>query len=114
MAKPHDQELNDKGPSAPGLISGPYGSAPYAQEHGEKGLHTYYWQKWVFTHYYMIVNGLLARFGRFSPFLEDLGTFLRPDLGGKLGVCYQIKAYINQRFLAAWKEVQNRKMMKNC
>jgi hypothetical protein len=47
----------------------------------------------------MIFNGFLTSFGRFSPFLEDLGPFLRPDLGGKLGVCYPLQAYINQRFL---------------
>jgi hypothetical protein len=62
----------------------------------------------------MIFNGLLARFGRFNPFLEDLGPFLRPDLGGKLGVCYQLQAYINQRFLKPWREVQIRKMLMNC
>jgi hypothetical protein len=47
----------------------------------------------------MIFNGLLARFGRFDPFLEELGPFLKPDLGGKLGVFYQLQAYINQRLL---------------
>jgi hypothetical protein len=62
---------------------------------------------------YKIFNGFLASFGRFWPFLEDLEPFLRPDLGGKLGVCCQLQAYINQRFLEALEEVQNRKMLKN-
>jgi hypothetical protein len=39
MAKPHDQESNCKGASMPGLRPGPYDSAPYAQEHGGRGLH---------------------------------------------------------------------------
>jgi hypothetical protein len=37
MAKPHDQEPNGKGANALGLSPGPYGSAPYAQERGERG-----------------------------------------------------------------------------
>ena len=38
-------------------------------------------------------------FGIYYPFLRDLGPFLRPDLGEKLGGCYQIQIYINQGFL---------------
>jgi hypothetical protein len=41
-----------------------------------------------------------ASFERFWPLLEDLELFLRPYLGGKLGVCCQLQSYINQRFLA--------------
>jgi hypothetical protein len=37
MAKPHDEEPNGKGANVPGLSPGPYGSTPYAQEHGERG-----------------------------------------------------------------------------
>jgi hypothetical protein len=44
MAKPHNQEPNGKGDSTSGLIPGPYGSAPYAQEHGERGLRPAFFQ----------------------------------------------------------------------
>jgi hypothetical protein len=43
----------------------------------------------------MIFNGFSACLGGFNPFLEDLRPFLRPDLGGKLRVCFQLQAYIN-------------------
>jgi hypothetical protein len=46
-----------------------------------------------FIHYYMIFNGLLARFGRFNPFLEDLGPFLRPYLGGSWEFVAKFKLY---------------------
>jgi hypothetical protein len=61
-----------------------------------------FWLKWLFILYNRDFNGLLARFRRFNPFLEDLGPYLRPDLGGKLGVCFQIQVYINQRLLNPW------------
>jgi len=67
-----------------------------------------------FKLYYKDFNGLLARFGRFNPFLEDLAPFLRPDLGGKLGDGYQFQAYINQRLLKPWEEVQSIDMLQNC
>jgi hypothetical protein len=56
----------------------------------------------------------LAKFRRFSPFLEDLGPFLKPDLRGKLGVCYQIQTYINQRLLKPRKEIHIKKILMNC
>jgi hypothetical protein len=43
-----------------------------------------------FIPYVKDFNGLLARFERFNPFLEDIGPFLRPDLGGKLAHGYQL------------------------
>jgi len=46
--------------------------------------------KWVFIPYYMILMDFSRSFERFSPFLEDLGPFLRPDLGEKLGGGYQL------------------------
>jgi hypothetical protein len=61
----------------------------------------------------MILNGFLARLRGFNPFLEDLGPFLRPDLGVKLGDDYQLQTYINQRLLNPWEEVHNRFMLKN-
>jgi hypothetical protein len=36
---------------------------------------------------------------RFWSFLGDIGPFLRPNLGGKLGDGYQLQIYINQGFL---------------
>jgi hypothetical protein len=35
--------------------------------------------------------------------LGDIGPFLRPDLGGKLGDGYQLQIYINQGFLKPWR-----------
>jgi hypothetical protein len=64
----------------------------------EKGLCPTYFQKWVFILYYMIFIDFLSNFERFWSFLEDLGPFFRPDIGGKLGVYYPLQAYINQRF----------------
>jgi hypothetical protein len=55
-----------------------------------------------------------ASFERFWPLLEDLELFLKPDLGGKLGVCFQLQAYINQRFLSALEKFGRGEMMKNC
>jgi hypothetical protein len=52
-----------------------------------------FWPKWVFILYNKYFNGLIAIFGRFNPFLEDLGPFLRPDLGRKLGDGYELQAY---------------------
>jgi hypothetical protein len=34
---------------------------------------------------------------------------LRPNIGRKLGVCYQLEIYINQSFLAALKGVHKRR-----
>jgi hypothetical protein len=42
----------------------------------------------------------------FWPFGGDIGPFLRPDLGRKLGDSYQLQIYINQAFLRLWKEIQ--------
>jgi hypothetical protein len=39
---------------------------------------------------------------RFWPILGDIGPFLRPDLGRKLGDGYQLQIYINQAFLRPW------------
>jgi hypothetical protein len=60
-----------------------------------KGVAPLYFAKVGFKLYIMIFNGFLSQFGRFSPFLEDLGPFLRPDLGEKLGGCYPLQVYIN-------------------
>jgi hypothetical protein len=62
----------------------------------------------------MILIDFSASFERFWPLLEDLELFLRPDLGGKLGVCCQLQAYINQRFLAALGRFRRGEMLKNC
>jgi hypothetical protein len=35
----------------------------------------------------------------FWAFFEDLGPFMKPDLGDKLGDYYPLQACINQRFL---------------
>jgi hypothetical protein len=59
----------------------------------------------------MIFIDFSACFGRFWPLLEDLELFLRPDLGGKLGVCCQLQAYINQRFLAALERFRRGEML---
>jgi hypothetical protein len=47
-------------------------------------------------------------FGDFWPILGDIGPFLRPDLGGKLGDGYQLQIYINQTFLRPWEDIQSR------
>jgi hypothetical protein len=60
-------------------------------------------QKWVLL-YYMIFSDFSVSFERFWPFLEDLEPFFRPDLGGKLGFCFQLQYYIIQRFLEALRE----------
>jgi hypothetical protein len=62
----------------------------------------------------MIFMDFFSSFGRFNPFLGDLGPFLRSDFREKLGGCYPLLIYINQRFLEPWREVQNRKILKNC
>jgi hypothetical protein len=59
----------------------------------------------------MIFYDFIQQFWRFWSFLGDIGPFFRPDLGGKLGVCCQHQAYLNQRFLEPGKEVQNMFML---
>ena len=46
----------------------------------------------------MILIGFSQHFWRFWSFLGDIGPFLRPDLGEKLGGCYPLQVYINHRF----------------
>jgi hypothetical protein len=58
-----------------------------------------FWPKVGFIPYYMIFMDFFNSFGRFSPFWGDIGPFLRPDIGEKLGGCYPLLVYINQRFL---------------
>jgi hypothetical protein len=55
--------------------------------------------KWVFILCNVIFIDLWPDIGRFWPFLEDLGPFLSPYLGEKLGYGYQLQAYINHRLL---------------
>ena len=43
--------------------------------------------------YKLIFNDLFSRIERFWSFLKDIGPFLRPNLGGKLGDGYQIQTY---------------------
>jgi hypothetical protein len=59
--------------------------------------------------YCMILFDFKPVFGSFCPLLEDLEPFLRPDLGRKLGGCYQLQIFINQRFLAAWRGSEKEK-----
>jgi hypothetical protein len=64
-----------------------------------------------------IINILIifsTSFEKFWPFLEDLELFLKPNLGGKLGVCCQLQAYINQRFLTAVEKFRRGEMLNNC
>jgi len=93
-AKPYDQE-----PVTEGLRTNALAHGHMEGTHMTRGLFPDYLQIVGFKLYDKIFNGLLARFGRFNPFLEDLGPFLRPDLGGKLGVCCQLDAYIKHRLL---------------
>jgi hypothetical protein len=75
----------------------------------ELGGCTLFWPKSGFLTIYKIFIDFSANFGRFWPLLEDLELFLRPDLGGKLGVCCQLQAYINQRFLEALERFKEEK-----
>jgi hypothetical protein len=59
------------------------------------GMHHMISQKWVFKPYMMILIDFYLDIGTFCPFLEDLELLLRPYLGGKLGVYFQLQAYIN-------------------
>jgi hypothetical protein len=61
----------------------------------------------------MIFSGFSICFGRFCPLLEDLETFLRPDIGRKLGGCYQLQTYINHRFLEALGRFIEGEMLRN-
>jgi hypothetical protein len=57
-------------------------------------------QMWVLILYYnifMIYSAVLE----ILVILGDIGPFLRPDLGEKLGGCYQLQIYINHRVLEA-------------
>jgi hypothetical protein len=53
----------------------------------------------------MIFNGFLSIFGRFNPFLEDLGPFLRPNIGGEVGslfptsCLYKIEVHIRKMMI---------------
>jgi hypothetical protein len=117
--RPHgqaqDQGLRAKEQHHPALSVWTHGVRPGEQEHGKKGLHPNYMPKWVFNFTVVIFIYLWPNIGRFWPFWEDLGPFLRPYIGGKLGDGnYQLQAYINQRLLKPWEEVQSREMLHNC
>jgi hypothetical protein len=60
------------------------------------------WIKWFINFIIVIFYGLLASFLRFWLILGDIGPFLRPNLGRKLGDGYHIQIYINQVFLRPW------------
>jgi hypothetical protein len=92
-----------------------HGGRPCDQEPEEKGLRPIHAKKVGFKLYIKVFVDFWSDIGRFCSFFEDLGPFFRPDLGEKLGGCYPLQAYINQRFLKPWGErVQNREMLKNC
>jgi hypothetical protein len=68
-----------------------------------------------FFHYILVIfNDFRRNFGDFWPILVDIGPFLRPDLGGKLGYGYQLQIYINQAFLRPLEDIQSRFMLKIC
>jgi hypothetical protein len=69
---------------------------------------------WVFKPYCIILFDSKPGFGGFWSFLGDLEPFLRPYLGRKLGGCYQLQIYINQRLLEALREVNRGKKLWNC
>jgi hypothetical protein len=60
-----------------------------------------------FDHIIKILIDCFSIIERFNPFFEDLGPFWRLDIGGKLGGCCQLQAYIKQRLLKPKKEVKN-------
>jgi hypothetical protein len=99
MATPYDQGPIVKGLVHHALNNWPHGCVQVTRSLKIRGCTQYIFQKVGFKLYIMIFSDFITSFGRFSPFLEDLGPFLRPNLGGKLGVCCQLQAYINQRFL---------------
>jgi hypothetical protein len=43
---------------------------------------------------------------RFWPFLGDIGLFLSPDFGRKLGMYNQLQIYKKQAFLRPWRIVR--------
>jgi hypothetical protein len=59
----------------------------------------------------VIFVDFIQQFWRFLAFLGDIGPFLRPDLGRKLGDGYQLQIYINQAFLRPWEDIQRRFML---
>jgi hypothetical protein len=77
-------------------------------------LHPVYAHFWVFKPYCIFLFDFKPVFGGFWSFLGDLEPFLRPDLGRKLGGCYQIQIYINQRFLEALERFRRGEMLYNC
>jgi hypothetical protein len=54
-----------------------------------------FFQSGFYTILKIFLIDFFSRIERFNPFLEDLGPFLRPYLGGKLEFCYPLQAYIN-------------------
>jgi hypothetical protein len=77
-------------PASPRL----YGGHAYDQGPERRGLRPILAQIWVFKLCYNFVDFSVV-LGRFFPLIEDLELFLRPDLGEKLGGCFQLQAYIN-------------------
>jgi hypothetical protein len=59
----------------------------------------------------VIFIDFISNFGDFWPILGDIGPFLRPDLGGKLGDGYQLQIYIKKGLLDPWEEIQSRFML---
>jgi hypothetical protein len=44
--------------------------------------------------------------GGFGPFLRDIGLFLSPHFGRKLGMDNQLQIYKNQAYLRPWRTVR--------
>jgi hypothetical protein len=82
----------------------PHGMNLYDWGPRKRGCTQIMWIKWFINFIIVISYGLLASFWRFWLILGDIGHFLRPDLGRKLGDGYQLQIYKNQAFLRRWED----------
>jgi len=90
----HTTRRNKLGASTQGASVRSHGHHPYDQGPAHKGLCPNISQKWVLTIAYDFLLILLLKLEIFGQILGDIGPFLRPYLGGKLGDGYQLHIYI--------------------
>jgi hypothetical protein len=91
-----------QGASTPSLARGHVKVPNMTRGRTSRGLRPIFDIKWIFNFIIWFFIDFINRFEGFWSFLGDIGPFLRPDLGEKLGDGYQLQIYINQGFLKPW------------
>jgi hypothetical protein len=113
MATNATKEGAVKGPTCPAFSARPHGAHQVTRSPYFRGFTLLFSQSGFLNFILRVLIDFLSSLKGFWPFWGDIGPFFRPDLGEKLGGCYQLQAYKNHRFLNQKEEVYNRFMLKD-